>query len=551
MAFPAIAGASCTDLRRLRIRAAILTSAILICALATTRAQDLPTSDDQNTVRGTVVNAVTHAPIPRALVHSADDHFAEMTDSDGHFEFSARPGLSLWLLARKPGFLGDRNTGRALEASPGREITIPLTPESIIQGKVTTSTGETLPRIEVQLLSQQVTDGFARWTPSAATQTRSDGSFRFAELPAGPYKVMTHEFMDNDPALLLAPSYGFPPVYFPASPDFAGAATIDLAAGQTADANLTISDQSYYPVKIPVASGEMNGGMEVRVTLHGRPGPGYSLGYNPTSHKIEGLLPNGNYTVQALTYGADSASGEVNLRVAGAPAEGPALTLTRNSSLTLNVQEVFTHADSQPGTVAVSLARRMRDPPGYLYPQLEPADDFAPGGVGNVHPQNNSKDNSLILDNVLPGRYFLRLNTGYGYVASATMGGLDLLHQPFEVSSGSNIPIEITVRDDTATLQGTVANSASASGSSQAWVYCVPIAGGPGQFQEVVAGADGKFNFAPLAPGTYRVMAFANPQLSLPYRDAEAMRAYDAKGQLIQLSAGQNASLQLQEIPDE
>ncbi len=170
-------GGSCGRMRGVRVRAAIaghavaliLTSSFLIGAffvISTASlfsqnpenpAQNLQSSDDQQTIRGTVVNAVTHLPIARALVHSADDRYAVMSDSDGHFEFLSPSGTQVWLLARKPGFLGDRNTGRAMQASSGseiagREITIALTPESVIKGRVSASAGEATAGIPVQLL---------------------------------------------------------------------------------------------------------------------------------------------------------------------------------------------------------------------------------------------------------------------------------------------------------------------------------------------------------------------------------------------------------------
>ncbi|MGZ4873256.1 MAG: hypothetical protein ACXV99_15310, partial [Candidatus Angelobacter sp.] len=46
------------------------------------------------TLRGTVVNAVTQAPIPRALVYSADNRYAVLTDGDGHFEFTVPTSAS-------------------------------------------------------------------------------------------------------------------------------------------------------------------------------------------------------------------------------------------------------------------------------------------------------------------------------------------------------------------------------------------------------------------------------------------------------------------------
>jgi hypothetical protein len=563
MSLPRMAARACVrpTCCRFNLTSSVMALCILLCIFSSVIwAQDLQSSDDQNTIRGTVVNAITHLPIARALVHSGDDRYAVMSDSDGHFEFTGQPGEVGWLLARKPGFLGDLHTWRAITASSGSEITITLMPESIIKGRVSTSTGETIPGIQVQLLAQRIQDGFARWTPAAMVQTKSDGSFRFAELTSGSYRVMTHEFMDNDPLVNAtgSPGYGFPPVYFPAASDFSGGATINLTAGQTFEANLTITEQQYFPVRIPVADGEMNGGMDIRVKLHGQSGPGYSLGYNADMHRIEGLLPNGNYTVDARTFAQDSTSGEVNLRVAGAPVEGPALTLTRNSSVTLEVKEEFTQTSRTSAANGGDSNRPnfVRGPQAYLYPTIEPADDFAPWGGGIVRPPDNSDEDSIVIQNILPGRYWLRLNTGRGYVASATVGGIDLLHQPFDVGAASNVPIEVTLRDDTASLEGTVAGTtsqsamAAASGTQQAWVYCVPIGESSGRFQGPFV-TEGKFHLSAIPPGTYRVMAFASQRPDIPYRDPEAMRAYDTMGQVIQLAASQSVSVQLQIIPDE
>ena len=60
-------------------------------------------------------------------------------------------------------------------------------------------------------------------------------------LLPGEYKLVTHELMDTDPTTMLRGSqlYGFPPVYFPAAPDFAAAAPIVLKPGQTFEADLS------------------------------------------------------------------------------------------------------------------------------------------------------------------------------------------------------------------------------------------------------------------------------------------------------------------------
>src|ERR1700736_2187620 len=50
------------------------------------KAQQINNGPDK--IRGAVVNAVTHQPISRALVHSPDNRFATLTDGEGNFEFT-------------------------------------------------------------------------------------------------------------------------------------------------------------------------------------------------------------------------------------------------------------------------------------------------------------------------------------------------------------------------------------------------------------------------------------------------------------------------------
>jgi len=536
-------------------------------------------SDDQKTIHGTVVNSVTRAPIARALVHSGDDRLAMLTDGDGHFEFTlsnvdksangsdfrslnrsrlSLPGEAngLWLSARKPGFLDDPSSGRPVEAIPGSEVTIPLVPEAVIAGKVNESAGDVAVGVNVEIFFRQVRDGIARWTPRGSARTDSTGEFRFAELQPGTYKLATQEWMDSDPVTRIpgAQDFGFPPVYYPGAPDFSAAAPIDLAAGQTFSASLSLNRQPYYAVKIPVADDGTKGGMNIRVSPQGQRGPGYSLGYNPGTHVIAGSLPNGNYLVEALRSGPESESGAVNLKVAGATLEGPAMTLSRNVSIGFEVKEEFNDT-SQRATGIWSDGRhtfQLQGPRSYFFPRLEPTDDFGQGG-GQIRPPRGPDDDSVVLENVPPGRYWLRLNAGRGYVASASMAGVDLLREPLVVGLGSTSPIEIRLRDDGAELDGTVAGvGASSLGGGavqrQAWVYCVPLPDGLGQFQQLEFSGDGKFTLAMLAPGGYRVMAFSSPQPEIPYRDAEAMRAYENKGQVIHLGAGQKATVQLEVI---
>jgi len=564
---------------------------ISVFTVAAAFGQGSPIDEPKNTIRGTVINELTQAPIPRALVYSGDNRYATMTDGEGHFEFtllkpshdsgtdvSSRvvafvgPGSpaynfqsnrdqTLMLFARKPGFLDDPRYRHETLALTGNDVTIALLPEGLIKGRVTLSTGEPGTSVTVQLSYRQVVDGLPRWTSSSSARVHSSGEFRFSDLRPGSDKLSTLESIDNDPLTTIpgGQRYGFPPVYFPGVSDFNSATTIEVAAGSTAQVDLSLVRQPYYDVKIPVAGSEINGG--VSLWVRGQRGPGYSLAYNNGRQRIEGMLPNGIYTIDARTFGANSISGSVSLKVAGGPAIGTAMTMVPSSSISFDVKEEFTEtrtpisATWSDGQHSYSL----RGARLYLQARAENADD-AEGiqGGGSTPPPAGPNDDSVVIENLLPGRYWLRLTTSRGYVASATSGGVDVLHEPITVAAASSISVDVTMRDDGGKIEGTIPTIAQSSASSDSpqsrlrprvWVYCVPRSNNAGQLQILGVTGEGKFTSPALAPGDYLVLAFAEQQPFLPYRDAESMKAYESKGQPVHLSAGQTANVQVQVIP--
>lgn len=544
-------------------------------AVAQSQTQTAQPDDEPRKVSGIVINSVTKAPIPRALVYTLDNRLSKLTDGEGHFEFSVPKentgssggrvflsggheyqDCSSWLRARKPGYLDCIDSP---SASPDSELTIALVPEALIHGRVSVGSSEPLSEMEVQLFGRELVDGLPRWMPRNTVRTNSAGEFRFAELPAGEYKLLTHERTDDDPvANMPGHMYAYPPVFYPAAADFASAETIHVSAGQSIEADLVAARQAYYRVNIPVSNSDGSSGLNV--TVRSQAGPGYSLGYSSVTKRIEGLLPNGHYTVEATSFAPDVASGVVNLKVDGAAADGPAMTLVPGGSITLDVKENFTDKKTWNGASSWRVGGRtitLRGPRAYLQAQLEAADDSDPMKSASLRPPTGPNDESFVLENVLPGRYWLRLNTGFGYVASVRMGDVDLLRQPFVVTPGSTGPIEVELRDDTAELEGTVTAFEPASGDPgfpgnrpQAWIYCIPLPDSPGQINQTIVGPEGRFQNSMMAPGAYRILAFARRQLHLPYRDAEAMKAYESKGPVVHLAAGQKASVQVALIND-
>jgi hypothetical protein len=347
-------------------------------------------------------------------------------------------------MARKAGFLDDPNARAHVASSSGDDLTIALMPEAIIKGRITVASGDPALGITVQLFSRQVRDGLPRWTPSSTARANSSGEFRFAELQPGSYKLVTQEYMDNDPITNIPGSqqYAFPPVYYPGVSDFSAASTVELTAGQEFEADISLARQPYYAIKIPVAGAEIPG--RLNVSVQGQRGPGYSLGYNAAQQAIVGLLPNGTYLVEASTFGKDSVNGSVSIRVTGARVDGPGITLAPKSSVKLDVREEFTDT-SWSNSGSWSDGKRtfsFHGPRTYLQATVENAEDLAQPQGESIRPPTGPNDDSLVIEDLSPGRYWLRLHTARGYIASATQGSTDLLRQPLTIGSGAAAPLK-------------------------------------------------------------------------------------------------------------
>jgi hypothetical protein len=549
-------------------------------------------SDDSGSLHGIVINSVTREPIARALVSSPDNRFATLTNSEGQFEFSLptadpppegasdsgpvpgrlRPSSNrpYSLVARKPGFLADpNNQGNKLQNRTSKELTLALTPEALIVGTVTLSTAETPDPITLQIFRRDVQDGRAHWAQTGSAQSTSDGQFRFANLPAGTYKLLTNELLDRDPltsdplaADARGPLFGYPPVYYQNAPDFASAGTIPVAAGQTQTVSLSLARQPYYRVKVPVIMPMSEGqesGVNVSVYANGHKGPGFSLGYNNVHHAIEGMLPSGTYTIEASTFGNNGLTGIHTIAVKGAPIDGPAIALTGHSLIPVYVKEEFT-SDDHTGAATFAVNGRSpatNGPRRYLNVTLESADDFGVKQNVSLREPTGPQDDALVIEGASVGSYWVRVRSSRGYAASIRSGNLDLQHRPLIVGAGGGAaPIEITLRDDTVEISGTVegiaqpaqgpGGASAAAGPSRAHVYCVPLADSSGQFAESWVHPDGTFDAQGLAPGAYRVLAFDGDPREFEYRNPEAMQPYESKGSVVRLAGGQKERVQLQ-----
>jgi hypothetical protein len=534
---------------------------------------ELPAGPDS--VEGTVLNGVTHEPVARALVFSSDNRYATLTDDRGHFEFKFPPQeapppaqptpndadtankLQRWyarnsrpsqFFARKPDYLQD-STGASIstDKTERAQITLTLQPESLIVGHVQFASTESSNRVPVHLYRQNFSDGAERWDPVNQVNTWADGEFRFADLIPGLYRVFTGEQLERDSATFNPQNqlFGFSPVFYPNASDFAASAPISVAAGAKVDVSIRVAKRPYYAVKIAVTNPPSTRNPMVNVFPQAHPGPGYSLGFDPSRQAVMGTLPDGTYTLQVFDNSGSGGSGTLNFTVRGGPSENQSITVLPNASLTVKlIREISSTNPPEQDIPAGPI------PNTAVNASLEPT-NLVPGQMAPP-PSTTGSPDQITFENIAQGSYWLNIDSSNFYVASALWQSRDVLHQPFFIGpAATGVPIEVTLRNDGASVNGRVAAPQSTGASltdtavpppSQAVVYFIPLDSTNGEYRQTFAGS-GTFEESQIPPGTYRVVAFDKANDKIGRANPEAARQYDDKGIVLTLAPGQSVQL--------
>jgi hypothetical protein len=533
-------------------------------------------------VHGVVLNAITHQPIARALVTSADQTMAVLTDHDGKFEFDVRihrsDPLALGgprgfarldlrssavLMARKPGYrpmerpvvllLSDDMAIKDKEIEDVLELK--LIPEAIVMGRILAPGVEAPAGVMVQLIQRQVRDGLGGWMATQSVVSNARGEYRFADLAEGDFKIQTGEWMDERPFGVPKDDLtGFPPVSYPDAAGRSSAELLHIGAGQTIQADLNLKAKPYYAVEIPVANFVQGTGVGVKVEAVGS-GLTFALGFNQRTQQIEGALPTGVYHVSLSGFGNEPSFATFELAVGGKAVRTPAVALARGATIPVEVREEYsTPLEARPRDFIATIGgqpdhvgevRRSRTVEVFLRPE-NPTD---PGfGLGNAPRNRKSEGNEgLVIENVRPGRYRVAVMPQRGYAAVVTSNGVDLRHEPLVVGAGGASAIEITLRDDTGSVTGTV--TPASVHQSDPYEPSIMIWGFPvgeeasGRFVQGFVTNKGEFTLLNVPPGRYVVLA-ASPSLNqnLEYRDKDAMRRLEAMGVEVTVGAGQKVN---------
>ncbi len=512
------------------------------------------------TVEGRILNQVTSEPVRRAKVtlSPSDGQNAPqgvLTDSEGRFLFESVPPGTYLLWAERTGFLrqdyGARSLshdGAPLPVSPGqavRDLEIKLTPQSVISGTVFDEAGDPIPNLDVSAL-RRIGYGSKRTAGAGDATTNDRGEFRIFDLLPGTY-VLSARPINNPQAPALRTSTGRPPeqfvaTYYPGVTDLAGAAPVEVAAGQEVSGrDIQMRRESVVRLRgrlAPLAPGISL--RNVRVGLaprdrqesgawfrdsHRAPGPDGAF-------EIGGVRPGSYYVVAVRMDGRAQIAGRLPVEVG--PSDLTDLLLPVGEALTVaGVVRVESRNRVRLDGVRVSLALSDAMPTAQLNAPVQENGSFRLEGV--------SRDAFRFL--------FQNLPEGV-YVKSVRAGGQEILEKGLDLSQLNAAPqLEILLSAGAGAVEGTV--RVEDKPASDAYITLVPEPMNPNRlyrYRAVPVDHTGRFRIAGVPPGDYRIYAWEEQEVA-PAADAELPPEVTGKGVKVAVREGGREAVDLTVIP--
>jgi hypothetical protein len=523
-------------------------------------AQSAPKAPDAiYKLEGTVVNAATGRPVPRALVElTGAGKRAVLTDSQGEFSFDKLSKGPVKIQVEKPGFFEpgirrDAKVTHTIEVGPeSGKMVLKLEPESMITGQVTDESRDPVEGAIVDVIAEQIVDGRRQLqTPDGRNvHTDDDGRFLMAGLPPGKYilRVKAGNGARRSPggqAGNAGQSYPLQ-VFFPGVTDLASATAIDLVAGQHAHAQVSIS-------KVPAfkLSGSVLGNLDFRNVV--QPAIFDALGERLA-------MPDHWDTRTGAFEFPPLPAGVYTLQIQQLPDDRHEWFLTRTVTLNRDVSRV-TLSQAAGVSIPVSVrteftATEAKDCPSSGSEGKTPNCKQFPAGISIVSSDlkqmmfhatpEKAEPSTLSLPYVMPGKYRVEVHPKVrAYVRSVRSGTTDLLREELVVPAGGAVsPIEVVLRDDGAKVKIHVA---AENLPQQAHVLLVPEFAPNQPALTLTASSSGDLQYDDLAPGDYKVLAFESPE-EIEYQNPDVMRKYAGKTARITLPAKGSTSVTVELI---
>jgi uncharacterized protein (DUF2141 family) len=309
-----------------------LVGAVLNAEGQTSAAQEGARAGQTFKIAGTVVNAMTGAPLSQARISIADTRdrskpIGMITMEDGHFEFSQLKAGKYSLSGAKRGFISaayEQHEQYSTAIVTGEEfatenLVLRLTPMALITGHVTDESGEGIRSANVTLYFENHSGGMTRITHYSNSMSDDRGFFDFSLLRPGKYYVSVtakpwyaiHPASAADgasaPVSQVSPGLdaAYPTTYYNGATDADGATAIEVKGGDRLEIDVHVNPVPalHLMFRVPTNEQGQQGGFQMPV-LEKRVFDSESYvqtdGMNPVGPGVFEItgVPPGRYTVR-------------------------------------------------------------------------------------------------------------------------------------------------------------------------------------------------------------------------------------------------------------
>jgi len=509
-----------------------------------------PAKQESSSIQGRVVSAVTGEPVKKADIVLARresqqaQSYSTTTSSSGWFAMQDVESGSYSLTVTKRGYArlvygarGPVRQGTALSLDPGQHlenITLRMSPQAVIAGRVVDEDGDPVPNIQLQLLHYSYRKGKRKLEPWDNSGTNDLGEYRLFGLSPGKYYLSATL---NEGPRLETGRQGYAPTYYPGTSDPAGATALELQPGMFLR-GVEITLTKTRTVRVLDPAGTATAGVNVMLTpredaesMFGR-----QLGANIDSQgnfEFPSVVP-GAYLVQAFQHGGANkmfaATQAVDAR--GNDVENIVLELAPAAEL-----KGYLRIEGRAPTNVADLQV-------YLQPD---GPNYAGWPGAPVKP-----DGSFTILNVTPTRYELNVH-GFPddyYIKSAVLGGKDVLDSGLNFTPGTSGAIEIVLSSTGGQVEGVVLN-ADQQPATEASVVAVPDELRRTQlrfYKDDHTDQYGRFTIKGIAPGRYKLFAWEDVEEGA-YQDPEFIKRFEALGEAVVIRENSHESAPLKLIP--
>lgn len=509
-------------------------------------------------VEGTVIEKLSGTPVPDAVVtlYGRGPKITAKTSSSGRYRITGLPPGLYALFPRKEGYgWGPSARPKRIRVTAGANIAnidFQVQREAVVAGRVLDAANQPVPGQRVMVYARGFSQGIRSYDLRGAAPTNDLGEFRISGLTPGRYYLAAVPAMLRIQKLSRRPqpqadAQPREPVeaevrtFYMGAPSPDGATPLDLRGGELREnADLTLARVETYCVtgKIDQTGGETANLMITE--LAGDWSHAIASGAFSDGQDFEACgLPPGSYYLFATTA---TAKGEVT-RFARVD-----FTLSNRD---IALDELMLGNPLQiAGQVSVIGAESGPPPLESVYIGLRPADRMA---YINEAPEIELKrTGSFVLPGVFNGDYWatFRLPPGL-YVKEANCGAVNALRKPLQAGCGQ---LHVVLGADGAAISGSVIAEEGGAAVSGATVVLFPAplpdSIAPGVFRTIDTDQNGEFEFASVALGKYRLLAFYD----LPHQEAEDpefVRQWRSKGEEIDIGKRERKSATLKRVHSE